>query len=130
MLYCFKRRENLPKSWWDSSKICLDQKSVVFNDNIYLIGHILWRYMDWVYQAYSFYVILSSYIIHRYLLLCLQSNILQVNVSISSRDNYCIDIVLRCLAIAGDGLGPQDFNDGGILSTIMAAGFKGNNCLK
>ncbi|XP_073219812.1 nuclear pore complex protein NUP107 isoform X2 [Cicer arietinum] len=50
---------------------------------------------------------------------------LKVNVSISSRDNYCIDIVLRCLAIAGDGLGPQDFNDGGILSTIMAAGFKG-----
>ncbi|KAL5062604.1 hypothetical protein RYX36_024341 [Vicia faba] len=50
---------------------------------------------------------------------------LMVKVSISSKDNYCIDIVLRCLAIDGDGLGPHDFNDGGILSTIMAAGFKG-----
>ncbi|KAJ1407061.1 Nuclear pore protein [Sesbania bispinosa] len=50
---------------------------------------------------------------------------LMVNVSISSRDNYCIDVVLRCLAIAGDGLGPRDLNDGGILGTIMAAGFKG-----
>lgn len=62
-----------------------------------------------------------------YLVLCLQSIIFQVNVSISSRDNYCIDVVLRCLAIAGDGLGPHDFNDGGILGTIMAAGFKGSN---
>ncbi|XP_057455040.1 nuclear pore complex protein NUP107 isoform X2 [Lotus japonicus] len=50
---------------------------------------------------------------------------LTVNVSISSRDNYCIDVVLRCLAVAGDGIGPHDFNDGGILGTIMAAGFKG-----
>ncbi|KAK2353328.1 nuclear pore complex protein [Trifolium repens] len=50
---------------------------------------------------------------------------LMVKVSISSRDNYCIDIVLRCLAIFGDGLGPHDINDGGILSTILAAGFKG-----
>ncbi|XP_061342885.1 nuclear pore complex protein NUP107 isoform X2 [Gastrolobium bilobum] len=50
---------------------------------------------------------------------------LMVNVSISSIDKYCIDVVLRCLAIAGDGLGPHDQNDGGILGTIMAAGFKG-----
>ncbi|XP_057746155.1 nuclear pore complex protein NUP107 [Arachis stenosperma] len=50
---------------------------------------------------------------------------LMVNVSISSRDKYCIDVVLRCLAIAGDGLGPHNLNDGGILGTIMAAGFKG-----
>ncbi|KAL5160669.1 Nuclear pore complex protein NUP107 [Glycine soja] len=50
---------------------------------------------------------------------------LMVNVSISSRDSYCIDVVLRCLAIAGDGLEPHDLNDGGILGTIMAAGFKG-----
>lgn len=71
-----------------------------------------------------------SFIINCYLLLCLQSNILQVNVSISSRDNYCIDVVIRCLAIDGDGLGPHDSNDGGILSTIMAAGFKGNNIMK
>jgi nuclear pore complex protein Nup107 len=70
-----------------------------------------------------------SYKTNCYLLLCLQSNILQVKVSISSRDNYCIDIVLRCLAIFGDGLGPHDINDGGILSTILAAGFKGNNII-
>lgn len=57
-------------------------------------------------------------------------DILQVNVSISSKDNYCIDIVLRCLAIAGDGLEPHDLNDGGILGTIMAAGFKGSNVIK
>ncbi|XP_027335081.1 nuclear pore complex protein NUP107 isoform X1 [Abrus precatorius] len=50
---------------------------------------------------------------------------LMVNVSISSRDNYCIDVVLRCLAIAGDGLELHNLNDGGILATIMAAGFKG-----
>lgn len=47
----------------------------------------------------------------------------QVNISISTRDNYCIEVVLRCLAVAGDGIGPQE--DGGILSTVMAAGFKG-----
>ena len=52
---------------------------------------------------------------------------MQVNVSISSRDKYCIDVVLRCLAIAGDGLGAHDLNDGGILGMIMAAGFKGSN---
>ncbi|XP_019460751.1 PREDICTED: nuclear pore complex protein NUP107 [Lupinus angustifolius] len=50
---------------------------------------------------------------------------LMINVSISSRDNYCIDVVLRCVAIADDGLGPNDLNNGGILGTIMAAGFKG-----
>ncbi|KAG4379567.1 hypothetical protein AAZX31_16G009300 [Glycine max] len=48
-----------------------------------------------------------------------------VNVSISSRDSYCIDVVLRCLAITDDGLEPHHLNDGGILGTIMAAGFKG-----
>lgn len=53
-----------------------------------------------------------------------------MNATISSRDHYCIDVVLRCLAIVGDGLGPHDFNDGGILSTIIAAGFKGNNIIK
>ncbi|EXC32294.1 Nuclear pore complex protein [Morus notabilis] len=50
---------------------------------------------------------------------------LTVNVSISSADNYCIEVVLRCLAVAGDGLGPRELNDGGILGTITAAGFKG-----
>ncbi|PQM40473.1 nuclear pore complex protein NUP107 isoform X2 [Prunus yedoensis var. nudiflora] len=43
----------------------------------------------------------------------------------SSKDNYCVEVVLRCLAVAGDGLGQQEYNDGGILSTVMAAGFKG-----
>ncbi|KAL6285349.1 hypothetical protein ACE6H2_009739 [Prunus campanulata] len=50
---------------------------------------------------------------------------LMINVSISSKDNYCVEVVLRCLAVAGDGLGQQEYNDGGILSTVMAAGFKG-----
>ncbi|KAL0707877.1 hypothetical protein Bca4012_074303 [Brassica carinata] len=50
---------------------------------------------------------------------------LMVNVSISSRDSYCIEVVLRCLATEGDGLGPHNANDGGILSAVAAAGFKG-----
>ncbi|KAM4110697.1 hypothetical protein ACJW30_05G011300 [Castanea mollissima] len=50
---------------------------------------------------------------------------LMVNVSVSARDNYCIEVVLRCLAVAGDGIGPHELNDGDILGTIMAAGFKG-----
>ncbi|KAL0396956.1 UNVERIFIED_CONTAM: Nuclear pore complex protein [Sesamum calycinum] len=50
---------------------------------------------------------------------------LLVNVSISSRDSSCIEVVLRCLAVDGDGLGPHDLNDGGILASVMAAGFKG-----
>ncbi|KAJ7963320.1 Nuclear pore complex protein [Quillaja saponaria] len=50
---------------------------------------------------------------------------LTVNVSVSSRDKYCIEVVLRCLAVKGDGLGPHELNDGGILGTVMAAGAKG-----
>ncbi|CAL5379562.1 unnamed protein product [Camellia sinensis] len=46
-------------------------------------------------------------------------------VSISSTDNYCIEVFLRCLATDGDGLGPHELNDGGILATVIAAGFKG-----
>ncbi|KAK4267210.1 hypothetical protein QN277_024022 [Acacia crassicarpa] len=38
---------------------------------------------------------------------------LMVNVSMSPKDNYCIEVVLRCLALAGDGLGPHELNDGG-----------------
>lgn len=49
----------------------------------------------------------------------------QVNVGVSAKDNYCIEVVLRCLAVDGDGLGPHEVNDGGILATVMAAGFKG-----
>ncbi|KAI8026167.1 Nuclear pore complex protein NUP107 [Camellia lanceoleosa] len=48
-----------------------------------------------------------------------------VSVSISSTDNYYIEVVLRCLATGGDGLGPHELNDGGILATVIAAGFKG-----
>lgn len=50
---------------------------------------------------------------------------LMVNVTISPRDNYCIEIVLRCSAVEGDGLGSHQVNDGGVLGTVMAAGFKG-----
>ncbi|KAL6144439.1 hypothetical protein ACLB2K_055132 [Fragaria x ananassa] len=50
---------------------------------------------------------------------------LMINVSISSKDNCCVEVVLRCLAVPGDGLGPQEHDDGGILGTVMAAGFKG-----
>ncbi|KAL5805261.1 hypothetical protein ACOSQ3_032061 [Xanthoceras sorbifolium] len=50
---------------------------------------------------------------------------LMVNVSISSRNSYCIEVVLRCSAVEGDGLGTHDLNDGGLLGTVMAAGFKG-----
>ncbi|XAR67562.1 hypothetical protein NMG60_11002362 [Bertholletia excelsa] len=50
---------------------------------------------------------------------------LMVNVSISAIDNYCIEVVLRCLAADGDGLGLHELNDGGILATVIAAGFKG-----
>ncbi|KAM7254636.1 hypothetical protein ACFE04_004016 [Oxalis oulophora] len=50
---------------------------------------------------------------------------LMVNVAISSMDNYCIEVVLRCLAVEGDGLGSHESCDGGLLGTIMAAGFKG-----
>lgn len=48
-----------------------------------------------------------------------------VNVAISARDNYCVEVILRCLAVDGDGLGLHERNDGGILATVMAAGFKG-----
>ncbi|XP_022146714.1 nuclear pore complex protein NUP107 [Momordica charantia] len=50
---------------------------------------------------------------------------LVVNVSIASGEGFCIEVVLRCLAAPGDGLGHHEVNDGGILSSIMAAGFKG-----
>lgn len=52
-----------------------------------------------------------------------------MNVSISLRDDYCIEVVLRCLAVAGDGLGIHELNDGGILGSIMAAAFKGSNTI-
>uniref|UniRef100_A0A1D1YQA4 Nuclear pore complex protein n=2 Tax=Anthurium amnicola TaxID=1678845 RepID=A0A1D1YQA4_9ARAE len=48
-----------------------------------------------------------------------------INVAISSKDEYCIEVALRCIAVDGDGLGLHDGSDGGILAAIMAAGFKG-----
>ncbi|KAK4726467.1 hypothetical protein R3W88_031384 [Solanum pinnatisectum] len=50
---------------------------------------------------------------------------IMVSVSISSRDNYCVEVVLCCLATENDGLGPHKFHDGGILATMLSAGFKG-----
>ncbi|KAJ4958550.1 hypothetical protein NE237_025661 [Protea cynaroides] len=50
---------------------------------------------------------------------------LMVSVKVSARDNYCVEVVLRSLAVEGDGLGPHESNDGGVLATVMAAGFKG-----
>ncbi|GER45054.1 hypothetical protein STAS_21968 [Striga asiatica] len=50
---------------------------------------------------------------------------LMVNVSTSPKDNSCIEVVLRCMAVEGDGLGPHAFDDGGILGNVLAAGFKG-----
>lgn len=34
-------------------------------------------------------------------------------------------MALRCLAVNGDGLGVHEANDGGLLATVIAAGFKG-----
>ncbi|KAK1572250.1 hypothetical protein Q3G72_029637 [Acer saccharum] len=39
-------------------------------------------------------------------------NFWQVNISISSRNDYCREVVLRCSAVEGDGLGTHDINDG------------------
>lgn len=65
--------------------------------------------INFLYSSFSIYSILN----------------LQVKVLISSIDNSCIEVVLRCMAVEGDGLGPHDLNDGGILANVMAAGFKG-----
>ncbi|KAF5733486.1 nuclear pore complex protein [Tripterygium wilfordii] len=50
---------------------------------------------------------------------------LTVNVTISTRDNYCVEVVLRCLAVENDGLGSHELGDGGLLATVLAAGLKG-----
>ncbi|KAG8090488.1 hypothetical protein GUJ93_ZPchr0011g26904 [Zizania palustris] len=50
---------------------------------------------------------------------------LKVDVKVSSKDPCCIQVSLRCLAVEGDGFGLHEANDGGLLATIMAAGFKG-----
>lgn len=55
----------------------------------------------------------------------LSISVLQVNVSISPKDNYCIEVALRCLAVEGDGFGVHGLNDGGLLASVMAAAFKG-----
>ncbi|KAJ6844178.1 nuclear pore complex protein NUP107 isoform X2 [Iris pallida] len=50
---------------------------------------------------------------------------LMVNVAVSPRDKYCLEVALRCVAETGDGFGLHVSNDGGLLATVMAAGFKG-----
>ncbi|KAL1810625.1 hypothetical protein DCAR_0730337 [Daucus carota subsp. sativus] len=50
---------------------------------------------------------------------------LMVDVTMAAKNNYCINVVLRCLAAEGDGLGPHELNDGGLLATVIASGFKG-----
>lgn len=50
---------------------------------------------------------------------------IQVNVSVSAKDPCCIEVVLRCLATEGDGVGPHNLNNGGVLASVLAAGFKG-----
>ncbi|KMT04794.1 hypothetical protein BVRB_7g169670 [Beta vulgaris subsp. vulgaris] len=50
---------------------------------------------------------------------------LTVDVKVSPKNNFCVELILRCLAVEGDGLGPHELNDGGIIASVMAAGFKG-----
>ncbi|CAA7401213.1 unnamed protein product [Spirodela intermedia] len=50
---------------------------------------------------------------------------MMINVAISPRDSYCVEVSLRCLAVDGDGLGFHAADDGGILAAIISAGFKG-----
>lgn len=46
-------------------------------------------------------------------------------MKVSPKNNFCVDVTLRCLAVEGDGLGPHELNDGGVLASVMATGFKG-----
>jgi nuclear pore complex protein Nup107 len=48
-----------------------------------------------------------------------------VDVQVSSKDPYFIEVALCCLAAEGDGYGLHEANDGGLLAVIMAAEFKG-----
>lgn len=50
---------------------------------------------------------------------------LSVDISICTGDEYCINVVLRCTASKGDGIGPCTAEDGGLLASVMAAAFKG-----
>ncbi|KAL2933163.1 hypothetical protein RDABS01_016282 [Bienertia sinuspersici] len=50
---------------------------------------------------------------------------LTVNVKVSPKNTFCVEVILRCLAVKGDGLGSHELNDGGVLASVMAAGFKG-----
>lgn len=50
---------------------------------------------------------------------------LMVNVSVSAKDPCCIEVVLRCLATEGDGIGQHKLKNGGVLASVLAAGFKG-----
>lgn len=50
---------------------------------------------------------------------------LMVDVKVSPTDNFSVEVKLRCLAVEGDGLGSHEQNDGGVLASVMASGFKG-----
>lgn len=64
---------------------------------------------------------------HILIFLCiLHDSYEQVDVTMAAKNNYCINVVLRCLAAEGDGLGPHELNDGGLLATVIASGFKGS----
>ncbi|KAH9322537.1 hypothetical protein KI387_017176, partial [Taxus chinensis] len=56
---------------------------------------------------------------------CTQTIPIQVDVSICTGDKYCIEVVLRCLAVRNDGTDPCAGEDGGLLASIMEAAFKG-----
>eukprot|EP00252_Welwitschia_mirabilis_P023223 TRINITY_DN6524_c0_g2_i1.p1 TRINITY_DN6524_c0_g2~~TRINITY_DN6524_c0_g2_i1.p1 ORF type:complete len:680 (-),score=154.29 TRINITY_DN6524_c0_g2_i1:328-2253(-) len=47
------------------------------------------------------------------------------DVSVSPKDEYCVNIILRCLAVEGDGLGECTTEDGGIIASVLADALKG-----
>ncbi|KAL7603921.1 nuclear pore complex protein NUP107 [Lactuca sativa] len=50
---------------------------------------------------------------------------LLVNVAISTKDRYSIEVSLQCTATESDGFGSNKVADGGLLAAIVAAGIKG-----
>ncbi|KAH9625255.1 hypothetical protein KSS87_022165 [Heliosperma pusillum] len=50
---------------------------------------------------------------------------LTVDVKMCAKDNFSVEVILRCQAVEGDGLGHHEHSDGGILASVIASGFKG-----
>ncbi|XP_074268244.1 nuclear pore complex protein NUP107 [Silene latifolia] len=50
---------------------------------------------------------------------------LTVDVKMSTKDNFSVEVILRCRAVEGDGLGHHEHSDGGLLASVIASGFKG-----